>query len=164
MRQQNSGTLQRTNREGQILQFTRAGIRWWQKPLVDTDGQYLPAELAVLREVREPGEEGWWLNSRGTKTGVVDLRSTDDGFATRRRELPPAVSSLLAEFYEDPRVTKGVFDLVLWHPTSERIRFVEVKCPHWDRPSKAQLLFARLAEARGVETEAVEWEFAGHAL
>jgi len=56
-----------------VLQLKRSGKTWWQKPLAEVEGQYLPAELVVLEHAVRAGEEGAWLNSRGTKTAVVNL-------------------------------------------------------------------------------------------
>jgi len=38
------------------------------------------------------------------------------------------------------------------------IRFVEVKCPHWDRVSKEQVAFIQVAEEQGVNTKIAEWD------
>jgi hypothetical protein len=44
------------------------------------------------------------------------------------------------------------------------MRFIEVKCPHWDHLSEAQSVFADVAAERGIETQIVEWEFATDSL
>ena len=54
---------------------------------------------------------------------------------------------------------KGAPDLVLWNESARTVRFVEVKCPHWDRPSAEQLKFLGAAEEQGVATSIAEWEF-----
>jgi hypothetical protein len=53
------------------LSFDRSDVRWWQKPLVRVGDRDLPAELVILQRELRPGEAGAWLNSRGTKSGVV---------------------------------------------------------------------------------------------
>ncbi len=131
-----------------MMQLERAGIKWWRKPLAIYDGRRLPAELIVLCESLRPGESGAWLNSTGTKTGVVDLAETSPGkFKTVRVPLPDFVQELLRVFYQHPDVKKGVFDLVLWRASDKNVRFVEVKCPHWDRLTLDQKRFAELAES-----------------
>jgi hypothetical protein len=154
-----SSTMLR-NQKGSMLQFTPAGEKWWQKPLVTYGGRVLPAELAVLRGELGPGEEGVWLNSRGTKTGVADLvRGADGKFTTIRATLPTFVSWELAELYVVTGLPKGMPDLVIWNAVSETLRLVEVKCPHWDRPSLEQDAFLAIAAANGVPSKIVDWEF-----
>jgi VRR-NUC domain len=123
----------------------------------------LPAELAVLGIERSAKEEGVWLNSRGTKTGVVDLlRSTEHGvskYRTKRTELPDFIVSLLERIYGDTKLQKGCPDLVIWNPDTKAIRFVEVKCPHWDSLSPEQDEFMNFCSGVGASTKIVEWEF-----
>ena len=57
------------------------------------------------------------------------------------------------------KIDKGVFDLVLWRNSDKRIRFIEVKCPHWDRQTPEQISFSEVVRERGIKTEVVEWEF-----
>ena len=143
-----------------MLKFPSHPERWWQKRLVDDDGRPLPAELAVLRRVLRPGESGAWLNSRGTRTGVTDLTRTPEGtLKTVRTELPPFVSDLLKTFYKTPGLSKGIFDLVIWHEASKQVRFIEVKCPHRDRLTPEQRAFADIARQLYIDTDVVEWEF-----
>lgn len=144
-----------------MLRFARSPERWWQKPLAQVDGQPLPAELAVLGAELLPGERGAWINSRGTKTGAVDLVRTAHGkLSTRREKLPRFVADLLRSLYDSTGLRKGAPDLVIWNPEKSSVRFIEVKCPHWDRPSAEQLKFLSAARDRGIETTIVEWEFA----
>jgi hypothetical protein len=143
-----------------MLKFPSHPERWWQKRLVDDNGRPLPAELAVLRRVLRPGESGAWLNSRGTRTGVIDLARTPEGrLKTVRTELPEFVSDLLKSFYKMPNVTKGIFDLVIWNESDQPVRFVEVKCPHWDRLTPEQTAFTKIAQERNIEAEIPEWKF-----
>lgn len=126
------------------------------------DGRPLPAELVILRITLRAGEAGAWLNSRGTKTGVIDLVERGAGhFETLRVDLPDHVQTCLRSFYEHPEIRKGVHDLVIWSRSSESIRFVEVKCPKWDRQSTAQRRFAMLARERGFGVDIAEWDFDG---
>ena len=123
-----------------MLKLEPAGIKWWRKPLAICNGRPLPAELVVLRSTLRTDEDGAWLNSRGTKTGAVDLRKKGTGkFATARVALPDHVQACLRSFYEHPEIRKGVYDLVVWSRSSGSIRFVEVKCPKWDRRTPEQL-------------------------
>jgi len=143
-----------------MLRFTKSHERWWQKPLAQLDDRPLPAELAVLFAELRTGESGAWLNSRGTKSGAVDLaRSPDGKLETVRTNLPPFVSDLLRSLYEATGLAKGAPDLVIWNSSSSSVRFVEVKCPHWDRPSEEQLKFLAAAKEHGVEASIAEWEF-----
>lgn len=120
-----------------MLRFHGSLQRWWQKPLADVLGKPILAELAVLRAEPESGEAGAWINSRGTTSGVVDVvRGADGRFNTVRVKLPPFVSKVLASLYEMTKLTKGAPDLVVWNEATGSIRFIEVKCPHWDYPSK----------------------------
>ena len=48
---------------------------------------------------------------------------------------------------------------MIWNADTKRIRLVEVKCPHWDKPSKEQEMFLQVAESTGVSAKIVEWEF-----
>lgn len=145
-----------------MFQLGRSEKTWWQKPLAFVDEKFLPAELVVLRYVLRDGEEGAWLNSRGTKTAVVDLVQEPDGrFRTVRVPLPGYVQECLTSFYAHPEVAKGVFDLVIWRPFDLAVRFVEVKCPHWDRLTAEQQRFSELAHEQNIKTEIVEWEFEG---
>ena len=143
--------------------FQRAGVKWWQKPLVNLDGRLLPAELAVLALELRVGEQGVWMNSRSTSSGVVELLvAQQDGeryFKTRRQRLPSFVSEALAGLYASTGLAKGCPDLVIWCSDPDRIRLVEVKCPHWDAPSIEQQQFMGAASDNGVTTTIVEWEF-----
>jgi hypothetical protein len=56
-------------------------------------------------------------------------------------------------------LAKGCPDLVIWNASLEQFRFVEVKCPLWDRPSNEQNEFMAYARSRGVSAEIVEWVF-----
>jgi hypothetical protein len=143
-----------------MLRFEPSEHRWWQKPLVRLGSRVLPAELAVLQAELQPGEEGAWLNSRGTRSGVIDLIEVEPGkFKTKRADLPPFVSTLLASLYQSTGLSKGAPDLVIWSGNAATIRFVEVKCPHWDEPSSEQLKFLEAANERGFSSSIVEWEF-----
>ena len=144
-----------------MLRFERATERWWNKPLVSLSGRILPAELAVLEAELAPGESGAWMNSRGTITGAVDLvfTGTRPAFRTRRIELPEYVSSVLRDVYKRANLKRGCADLVIWNTVSHEVRLVEVKCPHWDQPSREQRIFLQAAEEMGLESSIVEWEF-----
>jgi hypothetical protein len=143
-----------------MIRLERSSHRWWQKPLARFRNRDLPAELVVLLKERVESEEGAWLNSRGTSTGTVDLVRDEAGkFQSIRKELPSFVRETLQGLYAQGGLAKGAPDLVLWNTTSSKIRFVEVKCPHWDRPSPAQLQFHRAAEEAGCPVKIVEWEF-----
>ena len=140
--------------------FTRSRERWWQKPLVQLGTNHVPAELAVLQPELQTGEEGAWLNSRGVVSGTAELtRDAEGKFKTRRIELPSFVSARLRALYDATGLAKGAPDLVIWDVSASSLRFVEVKCPHWDTPSKEQAQFLKVAKAAGVEVAIVEWEF-----
>ena len=124
-----------------MYKFQNSHERWWQKPLVRTTSGPLPAELAVLRLELKDGEDGVWINSRGTKTGVCDLESVDGKFKTVRKNFPESVSSFLSDTYKSTVLAKGCPDLVVWNLESEVFRFIEVKCPKWDRLANEQVAF-----------------------
>jgi len=143
-----------------LIKLTPAHSKWWNKPLVSEGGRKLPAELVILNRSLMPGENGAWLNSRGTKTGAVDLVEISPGeFKTIRNELPEFVQECLKSFYSRPDVAKGIYDLVAWNQSTKVLRFIEVKCPHWDRQSPEQLAFANLAQEQGISVNVAEWEF-----
>ena len=144
-----------------MLRFEQATERWWNKPLVSLSGRILPAELAVLEADLAPGESGAWMNSRGTTTGATDLilTGTRPAFKTRRIRLPEFVSSVLRDIYKKANLRWGCADLVIWSTASCEVRLVEVKCPHWDKPSREQRIFLQVAEEMGLESSVVEWEF-----
>lgn len=122
----------------------------------------LPAELAVLKAELKSGEEGAWLNSRGATSGTAELiRDAAGKFKARRIELPSFVSSRVRAIYTSAGLSKGAADLVIWNRTSQAVRFVEVKCPHWDKPSMEQLEFLRVAAASDCPVSIAEWEFDG---
>ena len=139
--------------------FQRANAKWWQKPLVEVNGAALPAELAVLQLEKEDCEDGVWINSRGTTSGVVALEQVAGKFKVVRRTLPNVVSKFLKEAYRSPSLARGCPDLVIWNTSSAKFRFVEVKCPLWDRPSKEQDEFMTYARLQGIAAEIVEWVF-----
>jgi hypothetical protein len=142
------------------LRFQSAGSKWWQKPLALHQGRHLPAELIILQNELGADEHGAWLNSRRIKSGVVDLMSSrQKGLKTRRVPLPAFVSKSLQHLYEKANVRRGCPDLVIWNITTKSIRFVEVKCPHWDQLTPEQLLFIQAAESIGIGAKKVEWEF-----
>lgn len=144
-----------------MLRLPPSDQRWWNKPLVNEAGEGLPAELIILRSLLRPGEEGAWMNSRGRKSGVVGLERGKNGRAkTVRRNLPDFVAQALGEIYTEAQLSRGCPDLVIWNLSTRKLRLVEVKCPHWDRPSSDQQEFMRVAGNRGIPTEVVEWEFA----
>jgi hypothetical protein len=144
-----------------MLRFTRSDQRWWNKPLVNEAGEELPAELIILRSLLRLGEQGAWMNSRGRKSGVVALQWDKKGSAkTIRRNLPDFVAHVLGDIYKEANLSRGCLDLVIWNHSTQTLRLVEVKCPHWDRPSDDQQEFMRVAAARGIPTQVVEWEFA----
>jgi hypothetical protein len=47
-------------------------------------------------------------------------------------------------------LAKGALDLVVWNESTQQVRFIEVKCPHWDCPSAEQRRFLKVAKARGI--------------
>lgn len=135
-------------------------MTWWRKPLLRFSRKILPAELVVLARELSGNEAGAWINSRGTTSGCVDLvRVGPRKFKTKRIPLPGFVSARLRRLYRTSRVKKGCPDLVIWNPKSARMRLVEVKCPHWDRPSKEQEIFLASARKTGIAAKIVEWEF-----
>lgn len=143
-----------------LLRFESAGCKWWRKPLVRQDERSLPAELAILGRELCAGESGAWLNSRALDSGVADLISTEfGGFKTKRVPLPAFVSGQLKRLYLKANGKKGCPDLVIWNLKTKKMRLVEVKCPHWDRPSQEQKQFIEAAESAGIGAKIVEWEF-----
>jgi len=56
-------------------------------------------------------------------------------------------------------VRKGIPDLVIWNAVEQSVRFVEVKCPDWDRVSAAQLRVHEICRSMGCEVKVEEWRF-----
>ena len=139
--------------------FQNAHEKWWQKPLVRVNGQAMPAELAVLAAELRGDEKGMWINSRGTKTGVSSIKRRSGTIKTVRERFPSLIAEFLEEVYESTSLAKGCPDLVIWNKESYAFRFVEVKCPKWDRPSKEQSDFIVYANERGISATIVEWLF-----
>jgi hypothetical protein len=147
--------------------FQRAGTAWWQKPLVIVGKRASTAELAVLAIEVGADERGAWLNSRGRTSGVVDLipqPATQKGsaFRTQREALPQYVAVGLDAIYRNARLLKGCPDLVIWRLKQRTFRLVEVKCPHWDKPTPEQEIFIAEARRSGIDVRIVEWEFTDH--
>ena len=142
-----------------MISFKKSKTTWWQKPLVIYNGKHLPAELAVLSIDLKENEQGVWINSRGSKSGVIDLERHGRGFRTRRIEIPLFIASKIERIYKTTIRRKGCPDLVIWNPRTKNIRFVEVKCPHWDRVREGQKEFIQEAKNIGIETIIIEWEF-----
>jgi hypothetical protein len=96
---------------------------------------------------------------------VTDLLSEADdsgslSFRTQREPPPDFVSEALAGIYEAAGLRKGCTDLVIWDVDTPAVRLVEVKCPHWDRPSVEQEKCLEPARCMGIPASIVEWEFA----
>ena len=94
----------------------------------------------------------------------ADLLETEtkDGeitYQTIRIGIPEFVSKAIEMLYAKSELSKGCPDLVIWNERESTIRFVEVKCPHWDRAFPEQLKFMHVAEENGIGTKIVEWEF-----
>lgn len=100
------------------------------------------------------------MNSRGIKSGVKDF--DHKAKKTIRRPLPPQVANTLQQLYSLTGLSEGCPDLIIWNTSTMKIRFVEVKCPHWDRPTKGQEVFMRTAAGQRIATSIVEWEFEDH--
>lgn len=139
--------------------FKPSNEKWWQKPLVETATGNLPAELVILQLELGEGEEGAWLNSRSRGSGVSAISSDNGNIRTIRIDLPEPVSSFLAEVYALWGHSRGRPDLVLWDRRTLEFRFVEVKCPVWDRPTKEQVEFMSYAESCGIATKISTWVF-----
>ena len=124
----------------------------------------MPAELVILQLELRPGEAGAWLNSSSKKSGVVDLIPDQSGkFKTHRVRFPQFVIDRLLASYARAGVAKGAPDLIIWSEAGTHIRFVEVKCPDWDRPSAEQILFHEAVRALGSQCDIVEWRFKSEA-
>lgn len=147
-----------------MLRLRKANVSWWQKPLVRLGQKVLTAELVVLASELVEGEQGVWLNSRSRTSGVIELVLGLPGrqgnpFKTRRMALPSFVTSTLDKLYSKANVVRGCPDLIIWHAESQLLRFVEVKCPHWDKVSADQDCFMAAAVAMGLPVKIIEWEF-----
>jgi hypothetical protein len=142
-----------------MISFKKSKTIWWQKPLVTYYGRRLPAELAILTIDLKGDEQGVWINSRSSKSGVVDLERYGTGFKTRRIEIPVFVTNTIERIYKATIKRKGCPDLVIWNTQTKNMRFVEVKCPHWDRVREGQKEFIQHAKSIGIETIIIEWQF-----
>jgi VRR-NUC domain-containing protein len=102
------------------------------------------------------------VNSRGKLTGVGGFTLKPSGkYSTLRVQLPPFVAKALATLYQESGLLRGCPDLVIWNSTDETLRLVEVKCPHWDKPSRHQDEFMKVAASMGIPTSIAEWELSG---
>lgn len=142
-----------------MLIFSKSYEIWWRKPLVSLGGRNLPAELVILRINQSKDEQGVWINSRGYKSGEVDLIKDKTGYKTKRIEIPLYVASIITKIYSRTNKRRGCPDLVIWHNNQNKLRFIEVKCSHWDHVREGQEEFINAAEALGINTEIIEWEF-----
>jgi hypothetical protein len=143
-----------------LIYFTNSNERWWKKPLVIHKGKILPAELAILDIELQRHEKGVWLNSRGSRSGVIDLVKRKEKYKSIRVMLPKYISEIIEEIYKSTSRRKGCPDLIIWNDQNGTIRFVEVKCPLWDRLREGQDEFINIAKGMGLSTKIVEWEFA----
>jgi len=91
-------------------------------------------------------------------TDLVPSRSNKK-YQTVRVPLPEYVTSMLSSIYAAANLKKGCPDLVLWNTKRKTVRFVEVKCPHWDSPTSEQNVFLKAAKSLGANGKIVEWEF-----
>ena len=142
--------------------FKRWADKWWQKPLVDFHGRPLPAELAVLFMELSAAEKGVWINSRGFQTGASDLVSSSKShktYETVRISIPNFVVQTISDVMTESGLARGCPDLVIWNNHSTSVRFVEVKCPHWDAPTPEQDTFLSLVRYKGLQGKVVNWEF-----
>lgn len=146
-----------------MYKFNKAQERWWNKPLVIIDEHPLPAEIAILYSELKEGEKGVWMNSRGTKTGVERVvecpQENNFKLKTVRVNLPNLLSKTLSEIYASTGLKKGCPDLIIWNENTKNIRFIEVKCPHWDKPSMEQDVFLEEIQNIGLSAIIIEWEF-----
>ena len=142
--------------------FKKSNDVWWNKPLVMTDKGNLPAELVILVLEIGQNEDGVWINSRSLISGVRHLRPLPDGkYKTERQEFPQFVSKFISDAYKNTQLKKGCPDLVIWNEFDVTLRFVEVKCPKWDRASDEQFEFMEYAKKNGIEAKISEWIFEG---
>jgi hypothetical protein len=136
--------------------------KWWNKPLVKLYNRFLPAELAILSLEIRPGEQGAWLNSRNSDSGVVDLaRKVRNGkvqYITRREKFPEFVSKKINNIFRLTKLKRGCPDLVIWDLEAQRLRLIEVKCPRWDKLTQDQQKFMHVAKLNGISVKIVEWE------
>ena len=100
-----------------------------------------------------PGDSDWRHRLVSDSSGKL---------RTVRVALPPYVRELLRTLYGASDVSKGAPDLVVWNDADQSVRFVEVKCPDWDRPSTSQLRFHQVARDRGCAVDIEEWRFAAN--
>ncbi|MEQ1822181.1 MAG: VRR-NUC domain-containing protein [Fimbriimonadaceae bacterium] len=150
-----------------MILFDDPGVKWWNKRLVLSEGIVTTAELAVLGLSLSSREEGLWLNasglgwlSRGKElSGVTGLRATASGYETERALLPLFVADTIRAIYVRAGVGKGCPDLVVWSSLDGSVRFIEVKCPRWDRVLDHQERFMEAARSFGVGVEVVNWSF-----
>jgi hypothetical protein len=142
-----------------IIYFQNSNEKWWQKPLVSFRGSIIPAELAILRIELNQNEDGVWINSRSGKSGVINLLKINHKFITIRKIIPKIVENKLEEIYKKTTSRNGFPDLVIWNRKTFTIRFVEVKCPLWDKVRAGQEEFIKIANEMGLFVKIAEWEF-----
>lgn len=152
--------LSQPNGSPDMRLFKRSRYNWWRKPLVRILERDLPAELVILAEETSQTESGAWLNSRGTNSGVIDLEMDHTGrLKSVRTALPKFVTARLKQVYSEAGALKGIPDLVLWSKAGRYVRFVEVKCPEWDRASPEQMHVHAICRSMGCAVEIAEWRF-----
>lgn len=151
-------------RSKSMIRLQKTHNTWWQKPLVSSSNKSTTAELAILSLELANGESGVWVNSRGAKSGVVDLVDRGTGnhraFKTIRKKLPAWLAGKIEQIYRYARIRKGCPDLVIWNPEIQCWRMVEVKRPSCDKVSRDQIKFIDRARLLGIDVKIVEWEFA----
>jgi hypothetical protein len=127
------------------------------KPLIDFDGKWCFAEIAILRLVAGEGYSGVW-NDLFHKRFWDENNISVDLAATHRARL--------REIAEGAKAKSGAWDIICWSQEST-YRFLESKQRKCDTFKPAQGLWLDSALRLGMSAEMftlVEWSFAGDSI
>lgn len=123
------------------------------KQVIDSSGEPVFAELAILRLLHAEGWQGAWIDSyRNRKRIAID----------QLIELPPNRNELLKQIYQSAGSRSGCFDVYCW--CDKQILFAEAKRKGRDRIQDTQRRWLAAALSVGLPIESfliIEWSLAG---
>ncbi len=122
------------------------------KQVIDSSGEPVFAELAILRLLQAEGWQGAWVDTYRNKKWIT---------VEQRIELPPDQTELLEQIYHSTGSRAGSFDVYCWR--ERQILFAEAKRKGHDRIRDTQRRWLKAALSRGLSVESfliVEWSLA----
>ena len=89
------------------------------------------------------------------------FKSTDPAksYETVRIPIPDFARDAITDVLEAADIARDCRDIMIWNDKVLSVRFVEVKCLHWDSPTSEQDVFFGAASNKGFEGKIAEWEF-----